>query len=195
MTRTSPALAGRRSTRRVTDPAPLATAKALRRLSCGCLAVLSVAWAHPSLADDRAPVRAAVADFDNFDTSGESSDRTRAHAARVGAFAGILDDHLAAEGEFEIAQLVCPQSPCSPTAMPPAKFLQAARDSGARLVVYGGIQKMSTLVQIGFVQAIDLETDELVFNQAITFRGDTDEAYRKAASFVAGYLKDVRLDP
>ena len=49
--------------------------------------------------------------------------------------------------------------------MPPAKFVQAARESGARLLVYGGIHKMSTLVQNGQVQAIDLKTNELVLNQ------------------------------
>ena len=107
----------------------------------------------------------------------------------------MLRDNLAAEARFEIVQLSCPGSPCSADAISPSRFLEAARDSGARLIVYGGIQKMSTLIQIGIVQALDLKTDELVLNQHITFRGDSDEAFLRAAAFVADYLKKAPFSP
>ena len=74
-------------------------------------------------------------------------------------------------------------------------LMQAARDSGARVLVYGGIQKMSTLVQFGFIEVVDLKTSESVFSQAITFRGDTDEAFRRAALYVSKYLNDVPFAP
>jgi hypothetical protein len=197
MIRTSSVLADRRSMHGpAPNPAPSeARAEPLRMLLCGGLAMLAAAFAGVASAADDHPVPAAVADFDNFDTAGESGDRTAAHAARVEAFAGLLRDGLAAEGRFAIVELACPATPCSPVSVPPARFLQAGRDSGARLLVYGGIHKMSTLVQFGQVQAVDLQTNALVLNQTITFRGDSDEAFRRAATFVADYLKDVKLDP
>jgi hypothetical protein len=154
-----------------------------------------LALTHPGMARAADPVAAAVADFENLDTAGESGERTAAHAARVQAFDDRLRDLLAAGGAFRIVRLACPQSPCSPGAVPPAKFLEAARASGARVVVYGRIQKLSTLVQIGVVQALDLETDKLVLDQRITFRGDSDEAFHRAAEFVADYLRKMSFEP
>ena len=157
----------------------------------GCLAILLAASAFPAWAEEPVPIRAAVADFHNIDTSGESSERTIAHASRVQAFGTMLRDILDAEDRFEVVELACPGSTCSPDTMGPAEFIQAARNSGARLIVYGSIRKMSTLVQIGVVQALDLDTDNLVLNQHLTFRGDSDEAFRRAADFVGGYLKNA----
>jgi hypothetical protein len=97
-----------------------------------------MALAHPAVAEP-SPVRAAVADFDNIDTSGESTDRAVAHAARVQAFGKMVGDLLAAEGKFDVVRLVCPTYPCSPATLSPEEFIEAARESGARVVVYGGI--------------------------------------------------------
>ena len=64
-------------------------------------------------------------------------------------------------------------------------FIAAARKAGARLVVYGGIRKMSTLVQWGEIQLLDLEAEKLLMRRTVTFRGDNDAAYRHAANFVS----------
>ena len=50
-------------------------------------AILCFGIVHPASAETPAPIPAAVADFDNIDTSGESDERTKAHAARVRASA------------------------------------------------------------------------------------------------------------
>jgi len=50
---------------------------------------------------------------------------------------------------------------------------------------------MSTLVQWGDVELLDLEADKVLFRQTVTFRGDTDEAYRRAAAFVGGTVRDA----
>ena len=47
---------------------------------------------------------------------------------------------------------------------------------------------MSTLVQWAKLQALDLRSDKIVFDKLITFRGDNDEAWRQAESFVAREL-------
>jgi hypothetical protein len=186
-----------RSTWRITTvrAALSVLATLLRALGYGCVAMIALTSAPMAIGASPVSISAAVADFDNLDTAGEDSDRTAAHAARVSAFAGIIGDRLAASDKFEIVPLTCPASPCSPSTIPAAKFIQAARDSGARLVIYGGIQKMSTLVQIGVVQAVDLKTDKVVLNQYLTFRGDSDESFRRAATFVTDYLKKMSFDP
>jgi hypothetical protein len=165
----------------------------LAAMLCGTLAVLRPSG--EAQAQSAAPITMAVADFDNLDTSGESGDRAAAHADRILAFAEILRDTLSEHEKFEMVGLACPASPCSASRVQPRKLMQAARESGARVLVYGGIQKMSTLVQFGFVEAIDLETNRSVFKQAISFRGDTDEAFRHAANYVANYLNEITFTP
>jgi hypothetical protein len=191
-------------TQNVTVPPSAAAATAARakcpghvaRILAPIISALAFLWLPPAaLAQNGPPVPAAVADFDNLDTSGESGDRSAAHADRVQAFAEILRETLAAKEKFEIVPLVCPSSPCSSRRVQPRRLMRIAADSGARLLIYGGIQKMSTLVQFGFVEAVDLKTNRSVFKQAISFRGDTEEAFRHAASYVARYLDDLAFAP
>ena len=41
-----------------------------------------------------------------------------------------------------------------------------------RLVLYGGVHKMSTLVQWASVELIDVEANKLLDDRSLTFRGD-----------------------
>jgi Protein of unknown function (DUF2380) len=141
------------------------------------------------------PVAVAVADFDYSDASGEVADQAEAHRARVAAFGQLLRDSLVADGNYRVVRLDCPGRRCTAASMPPDDFVAAARRTGARLVVYGGIRKMSTLVQWGEVQLVDLDRNELLLRRTVTFRGDTDEAFRRAAGFVGETLKDVMPKP
>jgi hypothetical protein len=137
----------------------------------------------------------AVADFDYSDTSGEVTDQTQEHRARVASFAELLREDIAVGGTYRVVQLDCPEHPCTAGTMPPDDFVAAARRAGARLVVYGGIHKMSTLVQWGKVQLLDLQRNEVVLQRTVTFRGDNDTAFRRAAAFVGETLKDVMPKP
>jgi hypothetical protein len=47
---------------------------------------------------------------------------------------------------------------------------------------------MSTLVQWAKIQIADEEQGQVVFDRLLTFRGDTDEAWQKAESFI---VRDV----
>ena len=138
-----------------------------------------------------APLTVAVADFDYVDTSGEMQDQSAEHKARVVRFAELLRESLGAQGGFHVLPLECAEPPCTPVNMRPDNFIAASRRSGARFVVYGGIHKMSTLVQWGDVELLDLEADKVLFRQTVTFRGDTDEAYSRAAAFVGGTVRDA----
>lgn len=142
-----------------------------------------------------APIAVAVADFDYFDTSGEVADQSAEHQARVASFANLLRENLAALGDYRVVPIECQNPPCTATTLSQELFIAAARKSGARLVVYGGIRKMSTLVQWGEIQLLDLEAEKLLMRRTVTFRGDNDAAYRHAANFVGEQLKETMPRP
>jgi hypothetical protein len=142
-----------------------------------------------------APIAVAVADFDYFDTSGEVTDQTAEHLARVASFAKLLRDNVAAQGDYRVVSIECRDPPCTATSMSQDVFIAAARKAGARLVVYGGIRKMSTLIQWGEIQLLDLEAEKLLMRRTVTFRGDNDAAYRHAANFVGDTLKETMPKP
>ena len=160
----------------------------LHRALLGCLALAgacAVASSAPRAFD---PVTVAVADFDYIDTSGEVLDQERVHAERLRALAENVRAGLDHSGRFRVVALVCDPEPCSAGRTDPIVLLAKAHKAGARLLIYGGIQKMSTLIQYGNAQVLDLEADRLVFNRNISFRGDNDEAWRRAAQFLVSDL-------
>ncbi|MES1149527.1 MAG: DUF2380 domain-containing protein, partial [Bradyrhizobium guangdongense] len=59
----------------------------------------------------------------------------------------------------------------------------------AKVLIVGGIHKVSTLVQWARAVAIDLSTNRVLFSKLFTFRGDDDEAWQRAEAFVS---QDVR---
>ena len=48
---------------------------------------------------------------------------------------------------------------------------------------------MSTLVQWASVELVDVEADKLLDDRFLTFRGDSDEAWRRAEAFVVEKMK------
>lgn len=163
--------------------------------ACTGIALHSADHFKAGAATQEPAISAAVADFDNFDSAGEDRDRTAQHAARVEAFADLLRKSLSDHAKYNIVSLPCAVSPCSAQSIPADDLLTAARQGGARILVYGGIQKMSTLVQWAIVQAVDLHTGKLILDRRISFRGDTDEAFRRAAEFIARYVETAGAAP
>jgi len=164
---------------------------ARRRLSR--LAAIATMLAAGSALAATAPVPVAVIDFDYTDTSGEPRDQTAEHTERLAAFVNALKNDLAATGRFKPVDIACASPPCTAGNTPARALIQAAKAAGARLLVYGGIEKMSTLIQWGKLEIVDLEADRLVDDKMLTFRGDSDEAWRRAEAFVVGEIKG--LDP
>jgi hypothetical protein len=130
------------------------------------------------------PVALAVLNLDYVDTSGEPADQTAAHQRRAADFVSALQRDLAANGQYRIVPMSCGSAPCEPT-MNPAELQEAARAAGVKLVLLAGVHKMSTLVQWAKIQIADEERGQIVFDRLLTFRGDTDEAWQKAESFIA----------
>ncbi|MDB5501927.1 MAG: hypothetical protein JWR89_1829 [Tardiphaga sp.] len=160
------------------------------------LVFIAAALAAPARSPAAAgePVTVAVADFDYGDTSGEAVDQTASHRDRMVMFAAELRDRLMQSG-YRVVRPACPQPACTAAGMAPGDLVAAARHDGARYLVYGGIRKMSTLVQWGEVQLLDAERDELLLRRTVTFRGDTDTAFRRAADFVGETVTGAMAAP
>ncbi len=159
-------------------------------IACAALAVAAT-LSFPGPALSAAPPTVAVADFDYVDTSGEVKDQSAAHKARVAHFVELVRADLGKQGDFRVMPLACAEPPCTPVNMHPDDFIAAGRHSGARFVVYGGIHKMSTLIQWADIELLDLQDNKVLLKRTVTFRGDTDEAFSRAAAFVGGTVKDA----
>lgn len=133
------------------------------------------------------PAATAILDLDYVDTSGESRDQTADHAKRLRDFSEALGRDLAASGQYRIVAMACGAQPC-PSRVDPDEMKQAAHAAGVRFVAFGGVHKMSTLVQWAKIQIADMDQDRIVFDRLVTFRGDTDESWRRAENFVAAEI-------
>ena len=51
-------------------------------------------------------------------------------------------------------------------------------------LLVSSVHKMSTLVQWAKFDIIDVKARTVVFDRLVTFRGDNDEAWRRAESFI-----------
>lgn len=167
----------------------------MERMDCAKAALALLFAAALSLQPGRAtlaaPLTITVADFDYKDTSGEVRDQRAEHRARIAHFAELVRENLSAKGDYRVLPFDCPQRPCTPIRMGSDDFIAAARRTGARFVVYGGILKVSTLVQNGLVEVVDLQNEKLILKRTVSFRGDNDEAYRRAAAFVDETVRDA----
>jgi hypothetical protein len=159
----------------------------------GCVGIAGAVLLLPASPRAVEPIAVAVAEFDFVDTSGEVMDQTRAHMERLRGLTQDIRDGLDQSGRYRVISLSCDPTPCSAGRTDPAELLAKARAVGARLLVYGGIQKMSTLIQYGNAEVVDLEADRLVFDCNISFCNDSDEAWSRAAKFLVAELMKEKL--
>jgi len=129
-------------------------------LSAFLLVVLPAAY---SPAGAEVAIGVAMDDFSYTDTSAEPANQTAAHERRLSAFMAALRRDIGEGGRY--------------------RLLSSTQD-GAGFKVIGGIQKTSTLVQWAKVAVIDVGARKVVMDKLYTFRGDNDEAWRRAESFI-----------
>ena len=139
------------------------------------------------------PAPTAILEFDYVDTSNESTDQTADHAKRLHDFSEALGRDLAASGKYRLVPMACGAEPCG-SRRGLDELKKAARAAGVRFVALGGIHKMSTLVQWAKIQIADMDQDRIVFDRLVTFRGDTDESWRRAEHFIAAEIAALSLD-
>jgi hypothetical protein len=88
----------------------------------------------------------------------------------------------------KIQRLRCQQPPCLVKDTGIENPSKQAAQQKANLLLIGQIKKMSTLVgQVKFA-VIDLKTNRPRCDRYLTYRGDSDEAWRRAARFL---VKDL----
>ena len=104
-------------------------------------------------------------------------------------FVEFVRQNLSAQSEASVLPFECSQHPCMPFSMGSDEFVAAARRSGAQFVVYGGIHKHTSAR--GLVEVLDLQNEKLLLKRAVRFRGDNDEAYRRAAAFVGDMVREA----
>jgi hypothetical protein len=139
------------------------------------------------------PITVAVADFDYIDPSGGVVDQERAPTERLRALVQQVREALDQSDRYRVVPLACDPAPCSAGRTDPAELLAKARAVGARLLVFGGIQKMNAVLQYGNAEVVDLEADRLVFDRNIAFRNDNEESWRHAAQFLVAELMKENL--
>jgi hypothetical protein len=123
------------------------------------------------------PLAVTVGDFAYVDTSAEPTDQAAIHGERLQAFMTALRRDVEADSRFH---LVACAEPCAGP---------AAAQTGASILVVGGIHKISTLVQTARVAGIDVASNRVIYSKLYTFRGDNEEAWKRAEAFVS---EDVR---
>nr|WP_255700028.1 DUF2380 domain-containing protein [Jiella avicenniae] len=129
--------------------------------------------------------KVAVLAFDYSDSSGEPEDQTAEHAARLSLFRETLDADLAKTDALDTATIPCMARNCTISTMRAADLLAECRAAGLDYLVFGGVHKMSTLVGGGRIVVLDVARNKFVFERLISFRGDDDEAFVRAAKFSA----------
>jgi len=160
----------------------------------GCAALVLFTVAAMSAAAEKELPSVAIAAFSYKDTSGEVRDQTQEHRARLDMLNLLLREKLASGGKFTIVHMACESAECAvEDGIAPAALAQSAADAGARYILVGGVQKMSTLVQWARVNVLDLKERKTVFDRLYSFRGDNDEAWRQAALFAARDVNELRL--
>lgn len=129
----------------------------------------------------------AVVDFDYTDGSGEVRDQREEHQLRLAAFMTALRADLQARANLRVVTPSCQPAACA-SGTTRDDLVAAARQAGATILLTGGIHKMSTLVQWANAEAIDTATGRVLFHKLFSFRGDNDDAWRRAESFIANEI-------
>jgi hypothetical protein len=131
------------------------------------------------------PTSIVLAELDYIDSSGEMQDQRQKHAALIADFMQALRSDVGQSSKFRIIPFLCEGQPCTVRGSSPSDLMTAARKAGAKLLLYGGIHKQSTLIQWAKVEVIDLERDRLVYDRLLSIRGDDANAWRRAEQFLA----------
>ena len=138
-----------------------------------------------------ARVKISVAEFSFKDTSGEVRDQVAEHNRRLKSFQTTLAHELAQAHAINAELLSCDPGPCSAFAIGIPSLSKSAVDQKSSHLLIGEIKKMSTLVgQIKFA-ILDLKTNKALCDRYLTYRGDTDEAWHRAAIYTA---RDAKIN-
>lgn len=137
----------------------------------------------------------AVLPIKLLDTSAEPRDQSAEHRARLERMAAELSSDLASLGPYRtvIMDGADVQRRCTPET--PECLLAAARARGAELVFVGVVHKSSTLIMQMWARVVDPRSGGTLFSRELNFRGDNDEAWRRAEAFLVDQIKAAPPQP
>jgi hypothetical protein len=133
-------------------------------------------------AGDTSPV-AVIMPFGFVDTSGEVRDQSAEHRARLDRMAEDLATTIARAGAYRVVATPPDVASCAPTDS--ACLLAGARRAGVDLIIAGTLQKVSTMATQLWAAVFDAKDGKRLLYRQLTFRGDTDQAWDRATSFLA----------
>lgn len=137
------------------------------------------------LAAQAQPPRIALMPVKFLDTSHEPQDQRPQHEARLALLLSVLKDQMKAG---EVVEITPPQVSAACPDETPECLLQLVATQGGDQAVFVTVLKTSTLIMQIYVQVMDVRDARLVLRRDLSFRGDNDESWRRAARFLAGIL-------
>lgn len=164
-----------------------------------CLAVVTMAV--PGLAQQNAaPPSLLVLNLELVDSSGEVTDQREDHERRLAAVREILASELAAREVYAVVDPGKIQAEIDATRK--RQYLHAcngceirfAREVDADRVLTGHVRKVSSLIMALWVDIKDADSGRPVLREVLDFRGDTDQAWQRAALYLVGQLEQLPPD-
>lgn len=129
-----------------------------------------------------------------LDTSGEPTDQAAQHAERLVRLADGLATDLTRAGLYRATRLPADLLRRACPSEDGACLLKAARARGADVIFVGVVHKSSTLILQLWARVVDARTGRDLFSRDLNFRGDTDEAWHRAAAFLLSQIRDGGLE-
>jgi len=130
-----------------------------------------------------------------LDTSGEPTDQASQHAEwRIGMAEGLATD-LTHSGLYRATVISADQlrNSCPSESVP--CLLKFAQAQGADAIFIGVVHKSSTLIMQLWARLVDARTGSDIYTRDLNFRGDNDEAWRRAEIFLAEQIRDGMRKP
>ena len=161
-----------------------------------CLAVVTMAV--PGLAQQNAaPPSLLVLNLELVDSSGEVTDQREDHERRLAAVREILASEVAAREVYAVVDPGKIQAEVDATRK--RQYLHAcngceirfAREVDADRVLTGHVRKVSSLVMALWVDIKDADSCRPVLRKVLDFRGDTDQAWQRAALYLAREIEQL----
>ena len=165
------------------------------------LCVAFVAMAVPGLAQDNGSAPSLlVLNLELVDSSGEVTDQREDHERRLAAVREILASELDAREVYAVVDPGKIQAEIDATRK--RQYLHAcngceirfAREVDADRVLTGHVRKVSSLIMALWVDIKDADSGRPVLREVLDFRGDTDQAWQRAALYLVGQLEQLPPD-
>jgi hypothetical protein len=157
-----------------------------------------VAMAVPGLAlENVAPPSLLVLNLELVDSSGEVADQREDHERRLEAVRDILASEIDAREVYAVVDPAPIQAEIDATRE--RQYLHAcngceirfAREVDADRVLTGHVRKVSSLIMALWIDIRDARSGRPILRKVLDFRGDTDQAWQRAALYLARELEQL----